>query len=131
MAKFAFIAGTFSTFLFIGSNIPMLWKAYQTKDLRSYSKLNIVLANIGNLVYWVYVLNLPVGPVYLLHFFYTITSLVMLVLLIRHSCKQKSGQLWFKRLTDGRLFRGYGRSSPPSLPNYLQTGRLPVGSPCS
>lgn len=131
MEQIAFIAGTFSTFLFIGSNVPMLWKAHQTKDLHSYSKLNIILANIGNLVYWVYVLNLPVGPIYLLHFFYTLTSLIMLVLLIRHSCKQKSRQSWFKRIMNWEIFRGYGRFSPPSRPNYRQTGRLPVGSPCS
>ena len=131
MAQIAFIAGTFSTFLFIGSNVPMLWKAYQTKDLHSYSKLNIILANVGNLVYWVYVLNLPVGPIYLLHFFYTVTSIIMLGLLIRHSCKQKSRQSWFARTMNGEIFRGYGRSSPPSQPNYRQTGRLPAGSPCS
>lgn len=131
MAHIALIAGTFSTFIFIGSNVPMLWKAYQTKDLHSYSKLNIILANFGNLVYWIYVLNLPVGPIYLLHFFYTITSLVMLGLLIRHNSKQTSKQPRFSKLANGGIFRGHGRSSPPSLPNYRQTGRLPVGSPCS
>jgi len=126
MAQIAFIAGTFSTFLFIGSNIPMLWKAYQTKDLHSYSKLNIVLANIGNLVYWIYVINLPIGPVYFLHFFYTITSLIMLILIIRHSCQQKGG----RKLAKEKL-KGYGRASQPSLPNYRPTGRLSAGSPCS
>lgn len=129
MANIAFIAGTFSTFLFIGSNIPMLWKAHQTKDLQSYSPLNIVLANIGNLVYWIYVLNLPVGPIYLLHFFYTVTSLIMLVLLIRHSCKQKYGKV-LKPLS-GKLLRGYGRFSPPAPLNYRQTGRPALDSPCS
>jgi hypothetical protein len=67
----------------------------------------------------------------LLHFFYTITSLIMLVLIIRHSCKQKSKQSWFRRVVKGEFFRGYGRSSRPSPPNYRQTGRLSVGSPCS
>lgn len=131
MAQIAFIAGTFSTFLFIGSNIPMLWKAYQTKDLNSYSKLNIILANIGNLVYWLYVLNLPPGPIYLLHFFYTVTSLVMLVLLIRHSCPQIGKQLWYNKLMNGDIFREYGRFSPPALPNYRQTRTPAAGSPCS
>ena len=131
MAQYAFIAGTFSAFIFIGSNVPMLWKAYQTKDLHSYSKLNIILANIGNLVYWVYVLNLPIGPIYLLHFFYTITSLIMLGLLIRHRCQQKGEPSWLGKLKDGKLFRQYGRSSPPSLPNYRRADRLPAGNPCS
>lgn len=125
MAQLAFWAGTFSTFIFIGSNVPMIWKAYKTKDLHSYSKLNIVLANVGNLVYWVYVLNLPVGPIYLLHFFYTVASLIMLGLLIRHSCRTKA-RLWREA-----IFRGFGRFSPQSSPGYRQTGRPAVGSPCS
>jgi uncharacterized protein with PQ loop repeat len=129
MANIAFIAGTFSTFLFISSNIPMLWKAHQTKDLHSYSPLNIILANIGNAIYWVYVLSLPPGPIWLLHLFYTLTSIIMLALLIRHSCKQKYSRAL--KLLNARLFKGYGRSSPPSPPNYRQTGRQAVGSPCS
>ena len=116
MAQFAIIAGIFSTLIFICSNVPMLWKAYQTKDLHSYSKLNLVLANIGNLVYWVYVLNLPAGPIYLLHLFYTITSIVMLLLLVRHSCKPVRKQAWYTRWVSSRIFRGYGHSSPPSQP---------------
>ena len=87
MIQLSFIAGTFSTFIFVSSNLTMLWKAYRTKDLHSYSWLNIILANIGNLVYWIYVLSLPLGPVWLLHFFYTITSAFMLALLIRHNRK--------------------------------------------
>lgn len=129
MANIAFIAGTFATFLFIGSNIPMLWKGHQTKDLQSYSSLNIVLANIGNAVYWIYVLSLPPGPIWLLHLFYTLTSIIMLALLIRHSCKQKYGRVL--KLLNGRLLRGYGRFSPPAPPNYRQTGTPAVGSPCS
>lgn len=89
MAQLSLIAGTFSTFLFVSSNIPMLWKAYRTKDLHSYSWLNITLANIGNLVYWIYVVSLPVGPVWLLHSFYTVTSFLMLMMLIRHSRKSR------------------------------------------
>lgn len=131
MAQIAFVAGTFSTFLFIGSNVPMLWKAYKTKDLQSYSKLNIVLANIGNLVYWIYVLNLPVGPIYLLHFFYTVTSILMLALLIRHRCRQTEATSGHSKLLNWKLFRGNGRSSPPPQPNYRQTGRPAAGNPCS
>jgi hypothetical protein len=55
----------------------------------------------------------------------------MLVLLIRNSCKQKSRRSWFKRIMNWEIFRGHGRFSPLSRPNYRQTGRLPVGSPCS
>lgn len=84
MEHISLIAGTLSTFLFVSSHIPMLRKAYRTQDLHSYSRLNIILANIGNLIYWVYVLSLPPGPVWLLHSFYTIASAFMLALLVRY-----------------------------------------------
>ena len=123
MAQIAFVAGTFSTFMFIASNIPMLWKAYQTKDLHSYSKLNIILANIGNLVYWLYVLNLPPGPIYLLHFFYTITSLIMLGLIMWHGRKQEESLS--EKLLHYMLVKGFGRFSRHFPPNSPQTGMLP------
>ena len=85
MEHISLIAGTLSTFLFVSSHIPMLRKAYRTQDLHSYSRLNIILANIGNLIYWVYVLSLPPGPVWLLHSFYTVASAFMLVLLIQYN----------------------------------------------
>jgi len=81
MEQISLIAGMLSTSLFISSAIPMVLKAYRTRDMQSYSKLNIPLANVGNLIYWLYVISLPPGPVWLLHAFYTITSGMMLFLL--------------------------------------------------
>lgn len=83
MEQISLIAGLLSTSFFISSNIPMVLKAYRTRDLQSYSALNIILANAGNLIYWLYVVSLPPGPVWLLHAFYTITSAMMLFLLWR------------------------------------------------
>jgi hypothetical protein len=77
------IAGLISTVIFVGSNFPMLWKAYQTKDMHSYSWLNILLANTGNLIYWLYIVSLPVGPIWLLHTFFTVTSVLMLMMYLR------------------------------------------------
>ena len=85
MEHISLIAGAFSTLIFVSSNVPMIWKAYCTRDLHSYSRLNIILANTGNLIYWVYVISLPPGPIWLLHLFYTVTSAFMLALLIRHN----------------------------------------------
>lgn len=45
-----FIAGIISTVIFV-STLPMLRKAFQTKDLQSYSLGNIVLANGGNIIH--------------------------------------------------------------------------------
>jgi len=81
----AYLAGTISSFLFVGSNVPMLWKVFKTKDMHSYSILNLVLVNTGNLIYWLYIVSLPMGPIWLLHTFYTLVSVLMLILyLILH-----------------------------------------------
>jgi uncharacterized protein with PQ loop repeat len=77
------IAGTTSSLLFITGSIPMLLKAFKTRNLRSYSLGNLVLNNVGNLVHWLYISGLPVGPIWLLHSFYTLTMLVMLVWYLR------------------------------------------------
>ena len=78
------IAGTVSTTIFALSTLPMLIKAFQTKDLRSYSLGNILLSNVGNLIHSVYVFNLPAGPIWLLHTFYLITTGLMLVWYLRY-----------------------------------------------
>ena len=46
----ALLAGTVSTALFVTSYLPMLVKAFRTRDLSSYSRGNLVLANVGNAV---------------------------------------------------------------------------------
>jgi uncharacterized protein with PQ loop repeat len=82
------IAGTISTLMFVSSNLPMVGKAFRTKDLSSYSFGHILLSNIGNLVYWLYVLSLPAGPIWFLHGFFTVTTALMLVCYLRYR------QLW-------------------------------------
>ena len=47
MNSVATLAGSVSTALFIGSTLPMLYKAARTKNLGSYSVGNIVLAERG------------------------------------------------------------------------------------
>ena len=53
------IAGTVSTTIFAISMLPMLFKAFRTKDLESYSAGNILLSNVGNAIHSIYVFNLP------------------------------------------------------------------------
>jgi uncharacterized protein with PQ loop repeat len=84
----AILAGSISTMIFAASNIPMLVKVLRTKDIHSYSATNIVLANVGNLIYWVYLLTLPFGPVWLLHGYNTITTGLMLALYLRFGHKR-------------------------------------------
>lgn len=78
------VAGILSTVIFTTSNIPMLVKAAKTHDLKSYSDINIALANIGNLVHWVYIFQLPFGPIWFLHGFYTLSSALMCLLYFRY-----------------------------------------------
>lgn len=73
------IAGSLSGFIFAAGSINMLIKAWQTKDLSSYSLGQIVMNNVGNLIYWLYVISLPFGPIWLMHGFFTFTSLIMMI----------------------------------------------------
>jgi uncharacterized protein with PQ loop repeat len=78
------IAGTISTAIFALSTLPMLLKAFRTKDLKSYSLGNILLANVGNVIHSMYVFHLPLGPIWLLHSFYLVTTGLMLVWYLRY-----------------------------------------------
>jgi uncharacterized protein with PQ loop repeat len=78
------IAGMISTCVFMLSTLPMLLKAFQTKDLRSYSLGNLLLSNMGNVIHSVYVFNLPPGPIWLLHTFYLVATALMLLWYLRY-----------------------------------------------
>ncbi|MGV9712751.1 hypothetical protein ACWDTI_19060 [Gordonia sp. NPDC003424] len=84
MNTVATVAGGVSTAVFVASTLPMLWKAATTRDLSSYSFGNIVLANVGNLVYAIYVVSLPPGPIWVLHAFHGTSSGLMLLWYLRH-----------------------------------------------
>ena len=85
----AVMAGLASTTMFGLGALPMLRKAYQTKDLRSYSLGNILLSNAGNVVHSVYVFSLPPGPIWLLHSFYLVTMGLMLAWYLRYEGKPR------------------------------------------
>jgi len=72
-----------STILFASSALPMVIKAIRTRDLASYSPVNLVLANVGNAVQCIYVVHLPPGPIWILHGFYVVTSALMLLWWLR------------------------------------------------
>jgi hypothetical protein len=78
------IAGTVSTIFFISAELPMVLKAFRTRNLSSYSLGNILIANAGNLVYSIYVFSLPPGPIWLMHTFYLTTTAVMLAMYARY-----------------------------------------------
>ncbi len=77
------IAGLISTIIFATSTLPMLVKAWRTRDLHSYSFGTISLANAGNLIHSVYVFSLPVGPIWVLHTFHLVTTGLMFAWYLR------------------------------------------------
>ena len=81
------LAGFASSTIFIGSNLPMLFKAFKTKDGSSYSLGHLTLGTLGNLIYWLYVISLPLGPVWLLQTFFTLASASMLFCYLRYEKK--------------------------------------------
>jgi uncharacterized protein with PQ loop repeat len=88
-ASLPLLAGSVSTAIFVFSTMPMLVKAGRTKDLASYSLGNIVLANVGNLIYAVYVLSLPLGPIWALHGFHLGATGLMLFWYLRHARQRR------------------------------------------
>lgn len=86
------VAGLVSSALFIGSHVPMLVKAFRTRDVRSYSLANLVLTNLGNGVYWFYIATLPFGPLWLLHGFYTLVTALMPVWYLRYASEGMAGK---------------------------------------
>ncbi|MGE5374001.1 MAG: hypothetical protein ACM3XO_03015 [Bacteroidota bacterium] len=85
------LAGFASSLIFISSNLSMLFKAFKTKDLSSYSLGHLAL---GNAVYWLYVISLPIGPAWFLQAFFSTTSALMLFCYLRY---EKKWPCFFKR----------------------------------
>ena len=86
----AVLAGSLSTAIFVGSALPMLVKAARTHDLDSYSRGQLVMANLGNLVNSVYVFSLPIGPIWLLHTFNLVCTFLMLAWHLQYAGRRPS-----------------------------------------
>jgi len=84
LSQLPVLAGALATAIFVGSYLPMLVRAVRTRDLSSYSRSSLVLAYVGNVVQTAYVVALPLGPIWGLHTFYLLATLMMLVLHLRH-----------------------------------------------
>lgn len=78
------IAGFISTTLFALGTLPMLTKAFRTKNLASYSFGNILLSNVGNLIYSLYVFDLPLGPIWFLYGYNLLSTALMLVWYVKY-----------------------------------------------
>ncbi len=83
------MAGFVASSLFVIANLPMLFKAFKSKNLKSYSLLHIGLANVGNIIYWLYIVTFPFGSIWLLHGFNTSVTFIMLVWYLRYNLNIK------------------------------------------
>lgn len=72
-------AGLVSSVIFSISTLTMLLKTVRTKNVDSFSLSSLALSNVGNMMYWLYIVSLPCGPIHLLHSFYTVAMVIMLV----------------------------------------------------
>jgi hypothetical protein len=106
------IAGTISTGIFAMSTMPMVVKAARTQDLSSYSGGNLVLSNLGNVLYAIYVFSMPMGPAWALYGFNLAVSATMLVYRIRYRTPRPQHE--------GPEHRGIAR--PESAPDYRRKG---------
>ena len=87
------MAGALATSLFVGSSVPMVWRAYRTRDMDSYSRGHLVLTNLGNALHSLYVATLPPGPIWVLHGMHVLVTAFMLVWHVRHAgrASERSG----------------------------------------
>jgi uncharacterized protein with PQ loop repeat len=112
MSSLAVLAGSMSTVLFAVSTLPMLIKAARTKELDSYSRGNLVLANAGNAVHSIYVFQLPLGPIWALHSFYIVASGLMLFWHLRYA-KRKTRR--WRATRQQHLSPAVAAPTPPGL----------------
>ena len=105
------IAGFISTGLFALGTLPMLEKAFRTRNLASYSLGNILLGNVGNVIYSLYVFHLPPGPVWFLHSFNLLTTGLMLAWYLKY-------EVWPRRQRpSGTSFRTPCVAAPSCCPS--------------
>jgi hypothetical protein len=97
------IAGFISTALFALGTLPMLTKAFRTKNLGSYSLGNILMSNVGNLVYAIYVFHLPLGPIWFLHGYNLPSTALMMVWYLKYEGFPLQLRTWRKHATRGLL----------------------------
>jgi uncharacterized protein with PQ loop repeat len=84
MVELPLLAGAISSAMFVIGTLPMIHKAFATKNLQSYSMSSLLLNNVGNLLHALYVYSLPPGPIWLLHTFNLITTALMLFWYVRY-----------------------------------------------
>ena len=129
MEKVQIAAGSIAGLIFALGSVNMLLKAWQTKDLRSYSLGQLLLNNVGNLLYWLYVVSLPFGPIYFMHGFFTFVSLLMLAWYFAYRSAPVNLQQGTERLHAARKRTFAGKDRPSRFKPIRTLIPLPATSP--
>jgi hypothetical protein len=119
MLDLPMLAGAISSAMFVGGTLPMVYKAFATKNLQSYSMTGLLFNNLGNVIHALYVYSLPPGPIWLLHTFYLISTALMLFWYIRY-------EGWYT----GTGRAGVARLAKPKLAHGDTVGSLSVAICC-
>ena len=122
------LVGYLCASIFMLSRVPMLLKAIHTRDLRSYSPAHLVMSTCANLLFWIYVVGLPIGPVWILQIFFTITDVTMLTLCVAQ-LRQLSRQEKNKLTTQGLLVGSStlsSRTQSLSIPKTFNIKAMPA-----
>lgn len=111
------LAGYASTIIFASSKVPMLVKALRTRDLHSYSFGHIGMSVSGNLIYWLYVISLPFGPIWVLQAFFTLADFLMLTCYVRFELRKRRSAPERRAAAKTQLRKRGHRNALSSLPN--------------
>jgi uncharacterized protein with PQ loop repeat len=87
------LAGSLSTAMFVAAALPMLLKAVRTKEMASYSAGNLVMANVVNALYSLYIFSTPAGPAWVLHALNTSVGLLMIAGWLRYGRRDSTTTL--------------------------------------
>jgi len=112
------LVGYLCTSIFMLSRVPMLLKAVRTRDLSSYSLGHLAMSAGANLLFWIYVVGLAFGPVWILQIFFTVTDLTMLTLCVKQRRLEKKGSAKLGQLVSSSPGNRHGHSL--SLPQASQ-----------
>lgn len=111
------LAGFASTAIFASSKVPMLVKALRTRDLHSYSLGHIGMSVSGNLIYWLYVISLPFGPIWVLQAFFTLSDFLMLACYVLFQLRKRRSTPKRRAAAQTLLRKRGHRNALSSLPN--------------
>ena len=131
MLDLPLFAGAISSAMFVVGTLPMIYKAFATKRLQSYSLSSLLFNNLGNLLHALYVYSLPPGPLWLLHTFHLVTTALMLFWYVRYEGRRQGLSASWTAVTQKAITLVQARRSPGNpMPINGRSLAQEIGSAC-